>query len=124
LKSMMKAVACGFAVWAIPFVFAIMIFPIRISDRPLFESIMPVVVTLSVVSFSVLYLGNVQSGFLKESIILGLVWLAISILLDLLMFMPESPMNMNFVDYMKDIGLTYVIIPTITIGLGYLSEKK
>jgi len=124
MKSIMKAVAYGFAVWVIPFVVAIMIFPIRISDRPLFESIMPVVVTLSVVSFSILYLRTMQSGFLKESIILGLVWLAISILLDLLMFMPESPMKMSFVNYMKDIGLTYLIIPTITIGFGYLSEKK
>jgi len=124
MKSIRKTLVYGFAVWVVPFVIAIMIFPIRISDRPLFESIMPFVVTLCVVSFSVLYLGGLQAGFLREGTMLGIVWFVISIALDLLMFMPESPMKMGIVDYMKDIGLTYLIIPTITVGFGYLAEKK
>jgi len=124
MKSIKKALVYGFAVWVIPFVVAIMIFPIRISDRPLFESIMPFVVTLCVVSFSVLHLGDLRAGFLGESAMLGIVWFVISIALDLLMFMPESPMKMGIVDYMKDIGLTYLIIPTITLGFGYLAEKR
>jgi hypothetical protein len=31
---------------------------------------------------------------------------------------------MPFPDYMMDIGLTYLIIPTITIGFGSVLEKK
>ncbi len=124
MKSIRDAVVYGFAIWVIPFVVAIMIFPIRVSDRPLFESIMPVVVTLCVVSFSALYLRSLQTGFLMESIVLGVAWFAISILLDLLMFMPESPMQMSIIDYMKDIGLTYLVIPTIAVGFGYLKEQK
>jgi hypothetical protein len=124
MKSIKKALVYGFAVWVIPFVIAIMIFPIRISDRPLFESIMLFVVTLCVVSFSVLYLRDLQAGFLREGTLLGITWFVISIALDLLMFMPESPMKMGIVDYMKDIGLTYLIIPTITVGFGYLAEKR
>jgi len=123
MRSIKKAVVYGFAVWVIPFAVAIMIFPIRISDRALFESIMPVVVTLCTVSFSILYLRNVRSSALTEGIMLGLVWFVISVAVDLLMFMPEGPMRMSPVDYMKDIGLTYLIIPTITIGFGYLAEK-
>ncbi|WP_455284011.1 hypothetical protein [[Eubacterium] cellulosolvens] len=124
MKSIKRALIYGFAVWVIPFVTAIMIFPIRISDRPLFESIMPVVVTLCTVSFSILYLRKVQGGYLKEGVVLGLLWFVISIGLDLLMFMPEGPMRMTLVDYMKDIGLTYLIIPTISVGFGFLAGKK
>ncbi len=124
MKSIKKALVYGFAVWVVPFVAAVMIFPIRLSDRALFESIMPFVVTLCVVAFSVLYLRDLQAGFLRESAILGITWFVISIALDLLMFMPESPMRMGIVDYMKDIGLTYLIIPTITVGFGYLAEKR
>jgi len=40
------------------------------------------------------------------------------------MFMPESPMKMSFADYMMDIGLTYLIIPVICIGFGYLLKKQ
>ncbi len=114
----------GLAVWVIPFVVAIMIFPIRMSDRPLFESVMPVVVALCVVIFSVAYLRKVSSGHLREGIILGLVWFMISIALDLAMFLPESPMRMDVLDYMKDIGLTYLMIPAITVGFGYLCQER
>lgn len=124
MNSIKKALIYGFAVWVIPFVIATMIFPIRISDRVLFESVMPVAVTLCAVSFSILYLRNLQGSSLREGIMLGLVWFVISIGLDLLMFMPEGPMTMNLADYMKDIALAYLIIPTITVGFSYLAEKR
>ena len=54
---------------------------------------------------------------------LGILWSAISVTIDLIMFM-QGPMKMSFADYVEDIGLTYLIIPAITIGFGYLIEKK
>jgi hypothetical protein len=36
----------------------------------------------------------------------------------------EGPMKMSFADYMADIGLTYLIIPAVTFGLGYSLQKK
>ena len=43
--------------------------------------------------------------------------MAICIGLDLLMFM-WGPMKMSFIDYMKDIGLTYLMLPIIAAGVG------
>ena len=57
-----------------------------------------------------------------EGVRLGAVWLAISLFIDLLHFM-EGPMKMPLADYLKDIGLAYLIIPIITIGFGYLLER-
>jgi ABC-type tungstate transport system substrate-binding protein len=124
MKSVKKALLFGFLVWVIPFVVAILIFSVRNSDRPLFESIMPVVVTLCVVIFASLYLKNVLKNQLREGILLGVIWLAISLVLDLIMFMPQTPMHMSIIDYGKDIGLTYVLIPAITIGFGYQLQKS
>ncbi len=124
MKSIKKGILFGFLVWVIPFVMAILIFPIRNNDRPLFESIMPMVVVLCVVIFTCLYFQKLQGRLLREGIILGVVWLAISLVLDLILFMPDSPMHLSFIDYLKDIGLTYLMIPAITIGFGYLLEKK
>jgi len=84
---------------------------------------MPITLTVFVVLFSVLYFRKIESGFLSESIKPGVVWLAISIVIDLLMFM-WGPMKMSFLDYMKDIGFTYLMYPIVTIGFGYLLEKK
>ncbi|MBI4548129.1 MAG: hypothetical protein HY707_09120 [Ignavibacteriae bacterium] len=113
----------GFLVWLIPFIVAVLIFPIRENDRPLFESIMPVVVTLSVVLFSHLYFKKVGTAFVREGTLLGVTWFLISVIIDLLLF-SSGPMKMGFVDYFKDIGLTYVIIPSITIGSGFLIQSK
>lgn len=122
MRSIKTAIFYGFLVWLIPFVVAIFIFPIRQADRALFESIMPVVLTLSIVVFSVKYFRVVNGNYLTEAVRLGLVWLVISLGIDLLLFM-QGPMKMTPLDYFKDIGLIYLIIPVVTIGFGYLKAR-
>ncbi|VVB67329.1 Uncharacterised protein [uncultured archaeon] len=109
----------GFLTWLIPFAVSILIYPLHVTQRPLFESIMPVVITACVVCFSLIYFRETALGSLLEGLELGLAWLLISLFLDLLLFM-QGPMKMSFADYVKDIGLTYLIIPLITAGFGYL----
>ncbi len=123
MKSIKKALLYGFLVWLIPFIVAILLSSVRKHNRPLFESLMPVVITISAVPFLILYFSKLQAHFLKEAVLLGIIWLAISLILDLLLFM-EGPMKMSFTDYMMDIGLTYLMIPTISIGFGCLLEKR
>lgn len=113
----------GVLTWLIPFVVSILIFPIHDTERPLFESIMPLVVTLCAVVFAVLYLGKVTSSFLREGILIGMVWLVINLLIDLPLF-SAGPMAMPLAEYIKDIGLTYLIIPAVTVGFGYLLQRK
>jgi hypothetical protein len=36
----------------------------------------------------------------------------------------SNPINMTVVDYMADIGLSYLIIPAITTGLGFALADK
>jgi hypothetical protein len=85
---------------------------------------MPVVITACAVLFAILYLRSLQAGFWQEGVLLGVAWLIINLAIDLLLFLPESPMHMSFVDYMMDIGLTYLIIPAVTLGFGFLLQQK
>ena len=117
-KSLPQALLLGFLLWLIPFLVAFLIYPIRLSTPALFESIMPVVISICVVLFSILYFRNLQTAFVKEGITLGVLWIVISLALDLPIFM-EGPMKMGLIDYLMDIGLTYLIIPTVTVGFGY-----
>jgi hypothetical protein len=123
MKSIKLVLLYGFFIWLIPFIVAFFIFPIRENDRSLFESIMPVVVTISVVFFSILYFKKVDAAFFKEGILLGVIWFLISVAIDLFMF-SSGPMKMGFIDYIKDIGLTYLIIPAVTVGSGFLIQSK
>ncbi len=123
MRSLKLALALGFLLWLVPFIISLAISPLHTSDRVFFETIMPVVITLAVVALSYLYFNGVKGEYLKEGIIVGIIWLAISLIFDLLMF-SWGPMAMSFMDYMKDIGLTYLIYPIVTIGIGYLLEKR
>ncbi len=123
MKKYLKLALFGFLTWLIPFVVSFLIFPLRSSYRPFFESIMAVVVAISAVLFTVLYLKKLTIGFLREGILTGVIWFIINIGLDLMLFM-EGPMKMSFADYMMDIGFTYLIIPTVTIGFGYLLQRR
>lgn len=117
------ALLYGFLVWLIPFVVSVLIFPLKTRLPALFESIMPVVLVACVVSFLVLYFRKAEAVSFSEAVLVGTLWFVISLAFDLLMFM-WGPMKMTLANYVMDIGLTYLIIPTIAIGSGYLAEQK
>jgi hypothetical protein len=117
-----KILIFGFLLWLVPFLVSVVIYPLKTSENPLFESIMPVVITLTVVLLSIKYFTNLSTDFLREGILTGTVWFLISIILDLSLFM-WGPMQMSFENYMMDIGLTYLIIPTVTVGFGYIIQN-
>jgi hypothetical protein len=118
-----KAILFGFFVWLAAFVVAFLIFPLRESSRPLFESIMPVVVTTATAGFGVVYFRAVRKEYLREGIVLGCLWVAINVVIDLPLMLTGGPMQMTAGQYIADIGLTYLIIPAVTIGIGMSSEQ-
>ncbi len=120
----LKIILFGFLVWSIPFVVSFFIYPIKTPMYSLFESIMSVLIAAAVVIFSYLYFKDIKTNFAVEGIVTGIVWFIIAIVIDLLIFMPASPMHMNFIDYMMTIGVKYLIIPIVTIGWGYLAQNK
>ena len=124
MNKYVKLVGFGFLIWLIPFLVSFVIFPLRNTNRPLFESIMPVVLVLTVMIISVLYFKKIEKESLKEGLIAGVLWFVLSLVIDLMLFLPASPMQMSFSDYMMDIGLTYLIILMIPIGIGALVNKK
>jgi hypothetical protein len=117
------ATVYGAAIWAFTFATAIVAFPLRADERPLFESIMPVALVLAVTVASARYLRNLRERHLAVAARVALVWLAVNLLIDALAF-SSGPMRMALVDYLKDIGVTYLLIPIIPIGFGYALEKS
>lgn len=123
MVSFAKAVLFGFLVWLIAFLVAFAIFPIRESRRALFESIMPVVVTAATVSFALLYFRKVRAAFVREGVALGVLWLALNVAIDLPLML-TGPMKITLVEYAADIGLTYLVIPAVTVGIGFARAQS
>lgn len=117
LTSLRRAWLLGLLVWLVPFVVAVCIFPLKEINRALFESIMPVTLAAIVTGSTLLYFRKVPVATLREGLLLGLLWWAISLAIDLpLMLSP--PIRMQPLDYAADIGLTYLMIPILTVGIA------
>ena len=119
---MFKKIGYGFLVWAVPFISAIPLMGIMESDPIFFMTLMIVIGGLSAAVFTILYFAKVENNYLKEGIILGLVWLTLNWLLDFAVLLPLS--KMPYLQYFKEIGLRYLMMPAMTIPIGYILSKK
>lgn len=112
----------GFLSWLVTFGGAMCLSPLRTAHRTTFETLIGVVLTLSTVLFASLYFRRVQTAFVREGVLLGIAFVVCNILFDLPMFL-SGPMRMPFGDYMKDIGLAYLSMPVVSIGLGCMLRR-
>lgn len=124
MKSIKSALSFGFCDWLLPFAISFVIFPLRNNNYFLFESLMTVAVVFAAVWFSTRYFKKVESNFICEGILLGLLWLIINLAIDLILFLPKSPMHMSFALYTSQIGIKYLSIPIITTGFGYSKKQE
>lgn len=122
MKGIKTAILYGFLIWLLPFIFSIIIFFLHSTERALFESLMTVFGMLMAVIFTSLYFKKINKS-LREGIFLGVLWILISLSFDFLFFI-AGPIKMNAADYIKDIGISYLSIPIITIGFSYLPKRK
>jgi hypothetical protein len=111
----------GFLVWLVPFVIALPLYQLRVSERALFESVMAVTLALTTVFFGLSHMTRMRG--VVQALKIGFIWMAISIAIDAVMF-SQGPMKMSLPDYMKDIGLTYLMMPVIMVGLVYRRNEK
>lgn len=110
----------GFGVlsWLISFAVAFLIFPLRESARPLFESIMAVTVTAGTVVLGLAYLRRLPQVTVRDGLATGLVWLAVNVGIDAPLMLFGGPMQMTLGAYVGDIAVTYLAIPFVTTGLA------
>jgi hypothetical protein len=125
MGSRARLIGYGFLVWLIPFVVAFIFFSTRVEWRELFESIVAVTLAATVTVLAYDYLHRLGAPNAGAGLTAGLVWLAISVLIDLpLMLSPFIGMSLG--EYLADIALTYVMIPVIATGVGmaFASARK
>jgi hypothetical protein len=115
-----KIFVYGFLTWLVPFLFSFLFVgeggAMRI-DQTLFKSIMVVVGASVGIFYLVNYFRDVNDGYVKVAIAVGLLWLAINLGLDLILvvvgFFPYT-----ISAYFTDIGIRYLVIPIFAYGIG------
>jgi hypothetical protein len=120
-----KIALFGFLVWLIPFIASFFFFSsegVLTIDVRFFKSIMVVVGSATAAVLLISYFSKINDHYLNEGILTGIVWLILSILLDLIVLLPMS--RMSLADYFSQIGLGYLAIPIMSIALGMALARK
>jgi hypothetical protein len=120
-----RNVLYGLIAWLVPFLVSIPFYTREgklVIDIFLFKSIMIVVGSITAAILLVSYFKHVQVDYVKQGIIVGVIWFALNILLDLIILLPMS--GMSAADYFTQIGLRYLAIPTMSIAIGMVLRNK
>lgn len=115
----------GFLSWLIPFAASIPFFTKNgelLVSQDLFKSLMIVIGSISGCFLLYLYFKLVNSSFIMQGFLVGIVWFVINIVLDYFVLIPM--MKTDFKSYFIAIGLHYLVITAISILIGYLLHAK
>ncbi|MFZ4545067.1 MAG: hypothetical protein ACOYOA_13515 [Saprospiraceae bacterium] len=123
MKHAGKIVLYGFLLWLTVFIISFLIFPLKESNPPFFETLISISLTASAIFYGHIYFKK-EVLTTKKCVSTGLFWAMINIVIDLPLFLLDSPMKMAFTDYLTDIGLTYMIIPLVLLVYAYRRDNK
>jgi len=119
---MLRKIGYGFIVWVVPYVSAIPLLGLMQSDVHFFKTLMILIGGLVGAVCVVLYFMKVEKDYLQEGIWLGVVWVILNWLLDFVALLPLS--KMPYLQYFKEIGLRYLVMPAMSIPVGYVLSRK
>jgi hypothetical protein len=114
----------GFLSWLIPFLVSIPFYSTQgglLVDVFLFKSIMIVVGSLVGTVLMVWLFLRIREGYLREGILIGFTWLIINWVMDWLVLLPMSGMDVS--TYFSQIGIRYLVIPVIAVSMGFVLER-
>jgi len=120
-----KLLGFGFIVWLVPFIVSFLFYTpqgVLVTSEAFFNSVMTVTGFIVAGTLLLKYMSSFTVNYLKESIQVGLVWLVMSLVLDLVILVPMA--KMDLVSYFANIGFGYLVIPMMALFAGYLLEGK
>lgn len=120
MKQFLKTALFGVGVWAVPFAFGMLVFPLQKSAPALFDTLMSIGLTFAATMFGILYLRKRPAVRGQAALVVSLVWMIICLLIDFPILVLGIGMDLK--SYMADIGVGYLIVPIVVVGLAYISR--
>ena len=119
-----KLFGFGILTWLLPFLVSVPFYSPEgepLYDIFLTKSVLLVFSAALGTALILVYFRGVRARYIREGALLGGVWLAINWALDVAVLLPLSGMDIGA--YMGEIGLRYLMIPIIAVGIGYAAEQ-
>ncbi len=116
-----KIINYGLLTWLIPSLITVILSSFLAAIN-IFEIVSAVAIAVTVILFSYLYFKGINENFVKEGLLIGIIWLIISIILDLILI-AVGISQLNLTSYVVYVAPLYIIIPVITLGFGLYMNK-
>ena len=118
------AIIFGIVIWALSYILSAIFGPIFAYTLPHIDFIIPLITIVVTGFFGILYIRNIDTNEVVEGILVGIVFIIIDIILDMIFFVLPNAPNPMFNHYTIHIISVAVITLSITTLLGYLAQMK
>jgi hypothetical protein len=122
MKKLFRFLLYGLLLWGSLFVYAFSLSYIKDYNPVFFNILMFIALTLFTTVFVFVLYRRKKIEFFNEGLTAGILWMFECMLLDMFLF-HWGPMKMSFTRYFTEIGLSYIVIPIIVAGMGYLLDR-
>ena len=118
------AIIYGILIWFLTYVISTMLNPIFIDNIPYITIIVPVVIVIVTSFFGILYIRNIEENETYEGILVGIIFIIVDTICDLLFFILPKNTTLIVEDYPLHIISMVILTLLITSFLGYLAEAE
>ena len=109
----------GFLTWIITITLILMS---HNSNPYIFNIILDIIITVLSLILGINYLKSFKEDFLKEALVFGILIFIINVVLDQFYYNAVG-LPMNFIEYMLNVGLIYLVYPIIIGFMGFVFDN-
>jgi hypothetical protein len=120
MNKIIKITGFGFIVWLIPTIITLLVSYLKFMS--FFDVISALAIAVTVIVFTYLYFRDINVNLVKEGVIIGMVWLIMSLILDIVLIYLGIT-KLSLMEYAIYVAPLYVIVPAITIGFGLYKDQ-
>lgn len=118
------AILYGILIWFVTYVISIIFRPIIIDNTAYVNFIVPLSIIIVTGFFGILYIRNIDRNEVIEGILVGIIFIIIDFICDLIFFIIPNNTNILITNYPNHVFIMAIIMLSITTLLGYLAQMK
>lgn len=118
------AILYGILIWFVTYVISIIFQPIIIDNTAYVNFIVPLSIIIVTGFFGILYIRNIDRNEVIEGILVGIIFIIIDFICDLIFFITPNNTNILITNYPNHVFIMAIIMLSITTLLGYLAQMK
>ena len=117
-------IICGVLIWIFTYLISVIVQMFELNNTLYYNLILPLSIIIVTGLFGIIYIRNIDKNELFEGILVGILFIAIDIILDIIFFTIPNNANILFTNFLNHVILMAIIVLIITSFLGYLAQMN